>query len=535
MKSKSIVLIALVAVIIAMVGVVAYRGFSQTAVQNFNDQASCEANVKSQWCGGGLYACTPCTQYTLGYNILVNGQVTNKQWGADCTYGPSNTANGHTFCQAASSITSHVGYWCDSGNLYYFNSAGKREELKQTCTNGCTSIYKGGNTKESCNAAPTAPAPVQTAVVGYVIQSSKCVYVTSGAKYATLSACNAALPTAPATGGYTIGGPDALVMTAGRSCSGNMLCYQKECYDTATCSFGCEASGTSARCKPSGTLVTTEKVCMPGTNYLCNKALKQSDGTYLCNIDDKVYCPTGCASGACKPATCTNDCDTNGYTDCSGTDGFRTCIRGTDGCLHWGNKQYCGGSQSCQQGSCAANAVTPTPAPITGGATTPTTCAASFTCASDYTVSYTLKNCQTGTSPCANKDKCVNGDCVGTVQPQPDPVPAKNLCSGVSCADYCDASYTLSSQGSCDSNTGQCKYASVITNSEICLPKPGANQTTTTPTGDVVVPPRTDDTAKGAFWTWFDKYGYYVGGGVIVVLIGIFLLIDSKERKRRRR
>ena len=436
MKSKSIVLIVLVAVIIAMVGVVAYRGVSQTAIADFNDKASCQSYLKSQWCAGGVYACTDCSSKTLSYTLkLPSGGMTNIQWSADCVLGSGNTQNAHTFCQAAGSVTSHAGYWCSGGNLYYFNSAGVKEELKQTCAYGCTDVHTGGNTQVSCNAQPVT------------------------------------------------------------------------------------------------TPVTSSKVCVDAT-YLCTAA-QLINGYYYCDIDAKEYCPNGCVNGACKAATCTNQCDTQGFTDCVGTDAYRTCNRGSDGCLQWANQQYCLNTQTCQQGSCKTAPVTPTPTPTPApGATT---CDASFTCASDYSVSYTLANCKTGTSSCGSGKKCVAGECTGTVQPTPAPVPASSLCAGISCGDYCDAQYTLNSQGACDKATGKCVYASVKTSSELCLPKPVVNETTGL-TGDVVVvPQRTDDTTKSAFWTWFDKYGYYVGGGVIVVLVGIFLAIDSKERKRKRR
>lgn len=441
MKSKSIILIALIALIVVLGGVAAFRGFAQSAIQNFNDQSSCQQYIKSQWCNNG-YACTDCSQYALGYSIVVNGQVTNKQWGADCLLGSSRRENAHTFCPAP------------------------------TATPTPTT-----NTPTPTTTAPVTTQPSTTIGVGYAIINNVCEFVTTNAKYRNAGDCTTALGTATPV---------------------------------------------------------TQKICLPApnTNIICNAPTTVHDeksifigGAWWCNLKDATLCGGGCVGGACIAATCTNTCDTLGYEDCLGTDGNRICQRGADGCLEWSKKQYCQSGEQCAAGKCQAAATVPA---ITGGASKATMCAAASTCASDYSVTLQLKDCSVKTAPCANGEKCVGGECVGTVQATPTAIPAKDVCVGVSCPQYCDAQYAQYKEGSCEQGTGRCAYAQVVTNSPDCLPKPDA----TTPTGEAVAVPDRTQEEQGAFWTLFDQYGYYVGGGLIGVLIIVLLLINGKEKKR---
>jgi len=434
MNARYVVLVLLVVAIVGLVGAVVYRGTQQAVIGDFSSKASCEDWVNRKWCSTGFYACTPCTSTTLSYQVqFSDGTKTNIVWTSDCKSPASDTSGGRTFCQ--SSVQSQVGHWCSNNNVYWFNSAGQREGVKETCQYGCTSTKSGGTTKVGCDPAPT---------------------------------------TGSSAGAY----------------------------------------------------------CLPNTNYLCPSAIV-SGGNYYCDESKLVYCPAGCANGACKTATCQSTCDREGYTECDGTDGFRTCARGAGGCLYWFNKQYCGNTQVCSGGQCVTRTTTTTtsPAPSVGG-----TCTQSFTCQSETVVLQTRSDCSTTTFTCGSGRKCVSGECVPVQQQNLAPVPIANLCDGVSCPDYCDAEYTRKTGGYCELTTGQCAYANVQIQSEQCLPTPTSGSVVgTTPTGGVVVDAPARGVEESRFWSWFDKYGYYVGGALIAVLVSVFLLIDGKGRKKKGR
>lgn len=311
---------------------------------------------------------------------------------------------------------------------------------------------------------------------GYAYSGGSCVAVSSGAQYATLSACTTAHPaTTPTT--TCSSSPSCTQNGAQRAVAGKPQAYETCKYFNSGC--GLQWIGYS-------------------------------------------YCPSGqyFIASSCQ----------KGY-DCGALDPGWTCDYLT--------------------GIASTTTPTPTPTPTPG---TPTGCAVSFSCVDTVHVAYVAKDCSQKTLVCGTGKACQAGDCVSTAPvtpPTPTP-PVTNACDGVVCPDYCDAAYTSYTQGTCDSATAQCEYASIKTNSPGCLPAPANNTRQacggTDPniiaarpcpsgqtcgsdgycTGVVPVPKRDETTPS-----WFDSYGYYLGGAVIVALLIIYLTLDRNNRKKR--
>ena len=263
---------------------------------------------------------------------------------------------------------------------------------------------------------------------------------------------------------------------------------------------------------PTPTAPTTTKagqICMPNTNYLCTNSLKQSDGTYLCNIDSETLCPNGCSNGACKsapvvptptgtttnigkyctgkndacsntvkqvvgttttyicmatdqtycnngcsngvclPTICNNECSQPSEYKCTvvGGQGYQICTKDADGCLKWSSKlSYCQSGWVCDQGTCI-NYNIALPVCTTGG---------SMVCTSGKAIVSGGKvvGCDGTATKCDNG--CKNGACLSA--PTPTPPCGVNGCNpvctvGTSCKD----SYTVETQNAdCSTKTTAC-------------------------------------------------------------------------------
>lgn len=134
-------LLALFVVVVGVIGLVFLSAVPQTFLGgSFTSVASCSAYVRDYWCTEG-YACKSC-------------YLSNGFYSSDCYLSGSEKdsliASGKDVCKT--SVVSHNGYWCFDNDVYYFDSAGVREEKKTECGSaGCTSIYTGASTKVGCN------------------------------------------------------------------------------------------------------------------------------------------------------------------------------------------------------------------------------------------------------------------------------------------------------------------------------------------------------------------------------------------------
>lgn len=136
---------------VAVISNLSSQSFS--TVGNLESQAVCENSLRNTWCSSG-YSCTSCSQITLAYNLrFSDGVSTNHVWSADCVYGVTPQDSAHSFCQATNNIVSHTKSHCYSGNVYWYNSIGAREDLRNSCSNGCSATTLDA---ASCNVAPVA-------------------------------------------------------------------------------------------------------------------------------------------------------------------------------------------------------------------------------------------------------------------------------------------------------------------------------------------------------------------------------------------
>ena len=59
------------------------------------------------------------------------------------------------------------------------------------------------------------------------------------------------------------------------------------------------------------------------------------------------------SDGQCSTRPCTDDCETEGYTECFGDSGYRVCGQyDSDTCLDWSSSVPCGADRRCQDGAC---------------------------------------------------------------------------------------------------------------------------------------------------------------------------------------
>jgi hypothetical protein len=149
---RFVLLSALFIVVVGIIGLIFLSAVPQTFLGgSFTTSSSCSAYVRDYWCTEG-YACKAC-------------YLSGGFYSSDCFLSGSSKdsliASGNDFCK--SSVVSHNGYWCYDNDVYYFNSAGVREDKKTECgSNGCTSIYSGASTKVGCNVV-SIPTPVSSA------------------------------------------------------------------------------------------------------------------------------------------------------------------------------------------------------------------------------------------------------------------------------------------------------------------------------------------------------------------------------------
>ena len=127
MKGKTWVLMSLVVVAVAIVVLVMLRGTAQTVYGNSATVADCQAYVKNNLCTEG-YACHACADKGNGW------------FGADCNLGQSSVPSAQNICLQSYMVTAHATRRCVGSAVYYFDSNGVKNDLYQSCSNGCTDI-----------------------------------------------------------------------------------------------------------------------------------------------------------------------------------------------------------------------------------------------------------------------------------------------------------------------------------------------------------------------------------------------------------
>lgn len=127
---RFVLLSVLFIVVVGVIGLVFLSIVPQTFIGgSFTSVASCSAYVRDSWCVEG-YACKVC-------------YLSGGFYSSDCYLGGSNSANsliasGQDFCH--SSVVSHASTRCFGGDVYYYDSVGSRETIKDDCVSGCTQV-----------------------------------------------------------------------------------------------------------------------------------------------------------------------------------------------------------------------------------------------------------------------------------------------------------------------------------------------------------------------------------------------------------
>lgn len=134
MKNYVLVLVLFI-LIVGVISVIAYLGFAQESIGVYADKDSCLSALKDDWCRAG-YKCTDCNREVLPFSVIINGRSTNIVYSSDCTLNPQN-APVPDQCQGSLLVSSHATYRCYQDDVYWYDSAGKREDLKESCSNGC--------------------------------------------------------------------------------------------------------------------------------------------------------------------------------------------------------------------------------------------------------------------------------------------------------------------------------------------------------------------------------------------------------------
>lgn len=194
-NKKTIIIVSLLSV--GIFALLFFSGIFSVLNNTFSTQSDCQAYVTDK-CASG-YSCSACNKvYSLPYNFDkssgYNYVYPNGVYHSECVIGTSGTPILSTHTACANAVTSHNGWWCSENNLYYYDSNGVREELKENCQYGCSSIYTGGKTRVACN---VANAPVPCYSCSSVVQSSASGVCPSG--FSTTKPTNCGTTPPPAT------------------------------------------------------------------------------------------------------------------------------------------------------------------------------------------------------------------------------------------------------------------------------------------------------------------------------------------------
>ena len=270
------------------------------------------------------------------------------------------------------------------------------------------------------------------------------------------------------------------------------------------------------------------------SNTLCkNYGVSNNHGFCFDSIPQN--CPTGCSNGACS--TCSNQCASNGLTECVSSTTFRTCSM-SGSCLKWFNAQNCVNGQTCNSNTGKCDNVVPPIIP-------PSTCTVKSECINDNQYKITLDDCSTKIVSCGDSEQCSgSGVCEAVVIP-----PVVPSCDGVTCDSYCASDFTAYTQGSC--SDGVCTYGSIVAMSPACLP----NNSTVNCTSDLygVEPCGSGDKQLIAKCvngnlqyivyannqcepkTFLQMYGLWIAGGVFLLCLVIFIVNFVPKQKGRRK
>lgn len=140
MKKDKLLVGVVVGVVVLLVGLVVYFGFLQSAIGEFPTLSGCQAQL-ANYCAQSTYGCTACAK-------------TGSFYTAQCTVGSYNMAG--NVCKNEENVKSHTGSGCYNNNLYWYNSVGTKETVKENCENGCSTPYRQGYWAY-CNGAPVNP------------------------------------------------------------------------------------------------------------------------------------------------------------------------------------------------------------------------------------------------------------------------------------------------------------------------------------------------------------------------------------------
>lgn len=597
-KKKKFVIGFFVLGIVLLISAVLYFAVPQSVIGNQPTLDSCRSYIKYV-CSGGGYTCSDCSMITLPYSVKFDdGTVTNKVYSADCVYGSSSdtgiglTGLPKTYCSNPNVITSHSYYQCYGNDVYWYNSASVREGVKSSCSYRCSD---DSLTTASCVTAPSCQSQslscgtpslpdccsglscqnfqCMPSTAGYNIVNYKCVAVSSGATYSTLTKCTNALnvPVCMSAGavipnyGQALSNQFACSKGTPSLCQGTLTnCFDstKTCKDGVCVSPSCDAS-LGASCSVKG-----QDSCDANTLSTTNCQLKSDNCLHL--VSSK--CVAGTSNQLClscfpqlapvnPPVTCKMNCAGTGLTQCTSPNAFSQCVADANGCLDWNQPQFCPTGKTCSDGKCVTPAVVNVPLPKCLDASficmanpqtyngelvscdgykcqygcvdtkcnpapvPPPSCAVSSICSSSSNVLTTNSDCTTKTLTCGSGQYCNGGSCVPIILE-----PVTDLCKDVTCQDSCSATHTYQSQGSC--NNGQCVYSSIQVMSPNCL-SPVTNVTnnfTNSITGDVII-----DGGDGGNNSFISRYGIWIAGGVFILSLLLFIVQFGGKKKRGRK
>jgi len=234
------------------------------------------------------------------------------KYGVDCYLSAGTVPASQDICSTASMVSSHARYSCSSGSIYWFDSTGKKEELKQTCSSsGCVDTSL---TASKCNAV------VVTATYGQT-------YCASTFKTNCPNGCDlngkCVSDTTKCISGYALKEGVCTQVYGATACKS---LYSLDCPNGCFISATSCADGTLGKDVPPVVVVDTPVVISDNSQASLDVA------TFDCtSVDCSNYCDssgTYFSDGSCKAdlGGCVYNSVSGGSTFCQGGGAGSTCL-----------------------------------------------------------------------------------------------------------------------------------------------------------------------------------------------------------------